>query len=161
MSNQTMGNTVPQNEPAVCAETSALNINNEKDKLISDLQEKWIKFIDTIVDDKIENFLWTFGTKKELPYLQFLTLKQFIEYFEIEVSHELSDIEGINIEELSLNSETILDYSEYKENGSLENILSNGYDPEFDSLIEILEFDTVKFISDLQKKKELSIRGHN
>jgi hypothetical protein len=161
MSNQTMGNTAPQNESVICVETSSIYINKEKDKLISGLQEKWIKFIDTIDDDKIGDFLWTFGTRKEVPYLQYLTLKQFIAILECELLDELYNVEELKKEELVLDSETILAYSAFKDNGNLGHILANGYGPEYDSLIEMLEFDTVTFISDLQKKKDLSIRGHN
>ena len=160
MSNQTMGNTVPQNESVASVETSTFNNNIGKDKLYSVLQEKWIKFIDSIDDDKIGNFLWEFGERKEIPYLQFLTLKQFIEHFELELIDKLHDVEELKNEELVLDRETILAYSEYKESGNLGDILANDYDPEWDSLIEMIEFDVDKFISDLQKKKNLSIRSH-
>ena len=44
MSNQTMGNTVPQNESVDLLETSTLNINTDKDELNSVSQKEWIKF---------------------------------------------------------------------------------------------------------------------
>ena len=148
MSNQTMGITVPQNESVDLLETLTLNINTDKDELNSVLQKEWIKFINSIDDNHIEKFLETFGIRKKLPYLQFLTLRQFIEDFKFEFFNELSEREGIKIKNLVLYSETILAYCEYQENGSLANILRNGYDSEFDSLIELIEFDVDKFISD-------------
>ena len=36
MSNQTMGNTAPQNESVVCVETSSIYINKEKEQLYED-----------------------------------------------------------------------------------------------------------------------------
>jgi hypothetical protein len=147
-----MGNVEPQNESAVKIEASNLNIKTTKGELYMNLKEKWIKFIDCIDDKEIEKFLWIFGIRKELPYLQYLTLKQFIELFEVELFNELVNVKGVKIEELALNSKTILAYSEYQDNGSLANILGNGYDFEFDSIIELIEFDIDKFISDCLRK---------
>ena len=155
MQNQTNGFTVPQNETVELIETSILNIKTEKDEPNLGLQEQWINFIDSIDDDQIERFLWTFGSRKVLPYLQFLTLKTFIEFFKWELIDKLNDVEELKNEELVLDSETILAYSEYNDRQSLSDILANGFDSQYDSLVELLEFDIDRFILDLQKKKNL------
>jgi len=155
MQNQTNGFTVPQNETVELIETSILNIKTEKDEPNLGLQEQWINFIDSIDDDQIERFLWTFGSRKVLPYLQFLTLKTFIEFFKWELIDKLNDVEELKNEELVIDSETILAYSEYNDRQSLSDILANGFDSQYDSLVELLEFDIDRFILDLQKKKNL------
>ena len=158
MQNQTSGFTVTQNETVEFKETSILNIKTENDELNLGLQEKWINFIDSIDDDQIESFLWTLGTWKVLPYLQFMTFNTFVESLKWELIHELNASEESKVKILKLDCEEFLDYLQVSDSIELTGILANGYDPEFDSLIELTEFDIDRFNSDIQNMNESNIR---
>jgi len=158
MQNQTNGFTVPQNETVELIETSIPSITTKNDHLKLALQEEWINFIDSIDDDQIESFLWTLGTWKVLPYLQFMTFNTFVDYLKWELIDELNASEESKVKILKLDCEEILDYLQVSDSVDLTGILPNGYDPEFNSLIELTEFDIDRFTSDLQKKSESNIR---
>jgi|LauGreDrversion4_2_1035121.scaffolds.fasta_scaffold387728_1 hypothetical protein len=159
MQSNTNGFTVPQNETVELIETSIVNIKTENDELKLGLKEEWIHFIDSIDDDQIENFLWTLGSWKVLPYLRFMTFNTFVEFLKWELIHEIEASEESKVEILKLDCKEILDYLEVSDSVDLAGILPNGYDPEFDSLIELTEFDIDRLISDLQKWSEPNINN--
>ena len=143
-----------ENETLELIETSIRGIKSEKDELKLGLEQVWINFIDSIDDGQIENFLWTLSTCKVLPYLEFMTFNRFIEFLKWELIAELKIPEELEFEILKLDCEVILDYLEITDSLDLRGILPNGFDLEFNSLIEITEFDIERFASDFQKKDE-------
>ncbi len=159
MQSHTNGFTVPQNETVELIETSILNIKTEIDEAQLGLNEEWTNFIDSIEDDQIESFLWTLGSWKVLPYLQFITFDTFVEDLKWELIRELEVSEESKVEILKLDCEDILNYLQVSDSVDLTGILPNGYDPEFDSLIELTEFDIDRLISDLQKWSEPNINN--